>query len=41
VHIEPGADHPFFNNTRPTYNPAAARDAWPRTLAWFKQYLQA
>jgi carboxymethylenebutenolidase len=41
IHIEPNAMHAFFNNTGAAYNPDAARDAWPRTLAWFKQYLQA
>jgi carboxymethylenebutenolidase len=41
VHIEPGAMHAFFNNTGAAYNPAAARDAWPRVLAWFNQYLKA
>ena len=41
VHIEPGAMHSFFNNTGAGYNPAAARDAWPRVLAWFNQYLKA
>lgn len=40
-HIEPGAMHAFFNNTGTAYNPAAARDAWPRALAWFNQYLKA
>lgn len=41
VHIEPGAMHAFFNNTGAAYNPAAARDAWPRALGWFNQYLKA
>jgi carboxymethylenebutenolidase len=40
VHIEPGAMHAFFNNTGQAYNPAAARDAWPRALGWFNQYLK-
>jgi carboxymethylenebutenolidase len=33
--------HSFFNNTGQAYNPAAARDAWPRALAWLNQYLKA
>jgi carboxymethylenebutenolidase len=41
MHIEPGAMHAFFNNTGQAYNPAAARDAWPRVLSWFNQYLKA
>jgi carboxymethylenebutenolidase len=41
IHIEPGAMHAFFNNTGTAYNPAAARDAWPRTIAWFNKYLKA
>ena len=39
VHIEPGAAHAFFRNNGASYNPTAARDAWPRTLAWFAKYL--
>ncbi len=41
IHVEPNAMHAFFNNTSASYNPAAARDAWPRALAWFRQYLRA
>ncbi|HTE86295.1 MAG TPA: dienelactone hydrolase family protein [Dehalococcoidia bacterium] len=41
IHVEPGAMHAFFNNTGQSYNAAAARDAWPRVLAWFNQYLKA
>ncbi|MGE0228503.1 MAG: dienelactone hydrolase family protein [Dehalococcoidia bacterium] len=39
VKIYPGAGHAFFNDTSANYNAAAASDAWPRTLAWFRQYL--
>lgn len=39
VKIYPGAGHAFFNDTGANYNAAAAADAWPRTLAWFRQYL--
>ncbi|BBD73844.1 carboxymethylenebutenolidase [Sulfodiicoccus acidiphilus] len=34
--LYPGAVHAFFNDTRPTYNEAAARDAWERTLRLFR-----
>lgn len=38
--IYPGADHAFFNDTRPSvYNPAAAADAWTRTLELFRETL--
>jgi len=37
----PGAGHAFFNDTRPdVYRPAAAADAWPRTLAFFRRHLR-
>lgn len=40
VHIYTGADHAFFNETRPqVYNTAAAQDAWQRTLGWFRTHL--
>lgn len=39
--IYPGASHAFFNDTRPSYNPEAAADAWERTLAWLRQHLAA
>lgn len=36
-----GADHAFFNDTRPeVYNAAAASDAWDRTLLFLKQNLR-
>jgi carboxymethylenebutenolidase len=39
-HVYEGAQHAFFNDTRPeAYNASAAIDAWPRTLAWFKENL--
>jgi carboxymethylenebutenolidase len=34
--VYPGADHGFLADYRPTYNEAAARDAWARCLGWFK-----
>ena len=40
VHIYPGADHAFFNDTRPeAYDAAAAKTSWDRTLAFLKQHL--
>jgi carboxymethylenebutenolidase len=40
IHIYPGTQHAFFNDTRPNiYDPQAAHDAWERTLRWFRQYL--
>lgn len=37
--IEPDADHAFFNDSGPRYNPTAAADAWQQVQDWFKQYL--
>lgn len=34
--VYPGADHGFLADYRPSYNEAAARDAWARCLQWFK-----
>jgi carboxymethylenebutenolidase len=34
-----GAQHAFFNDTRASYDPDAASDAWTSTLAWFDEYL--
>jgi len=33
------ADHGFFCDARPSYNPAAAAQAWPLTLAFFNVHL--
>ncbi|WP_017300424.1 dienelactone hydrolase family protein [Nodosilinea nodulosa] len=35
----PGADHGFFCDQRPIYNPEAARDAWEQVLQLFKTTL--
>lgn len=35
------AQHSFFNDTRASYNEAAAADAFGRLLEWFRQYLTA
>jgi carboxymethylenebutenolidase len=37
--VMPGADHAFFNDTGPRYNPTAAADAWQRMQAWFATHL--
>ena len=37
--IYPGADHAFFNDTRPNHKPDAAADAWRRTLELFRRNL--
>ncbi|RMH01248.1 MAG: dienelactone hydrolase family protein [Chloroflexi bacterium] len=40
IHVYPGTQHAFFNDTRPhIYNAEAATDAWEKTLAWFGRYL--
>jgi carboxymethylenebutenolidase len=40
IHIYPGAQHAFNNNTNPErYHPEAAKDAWAKTIAFFKEHL--
>jgi carboxymethylenebutenolidase len=39
LRIYPDTGHAFFNDTRPSYRPEAARDAWARTLAFFADTL--
>ncbi|MCA1594580.1 MAG: dienelactone hydrolase family protein [Acidobacteria bacterium] len=40
MHIYPGTDHAFFNDTRPeVYNAEAAADAWRRTNDFFRKHL--
>jgi carboxymethylenebutenolidase len=40
VKIYQGADHAFFNDTRPeVYNAEAAADAWQRTVAFLRKHL--
>lgn len=41
LHIYPNAPHAFFNDTRASYRPEAAIDAWRRTLTFFRQHLGA
>jgi carboxymethylenebutenolidase len=37
--VEPDADHAFFNDSGPRYNPTAAADAWQQTQSWMERYL--
>ncbi len=39
--IYEGAPHAFFNDTRESYRPEAAADAWEQTLAWLQKYLSS
>jgi carboxymethylenebutenolidase len=42
MHIYPDADHAFFNDTRPeVYKADAARDAWQRTINFFRTNLRS
>jgi carboxymethylenebutenolidase len=40
IKIYPGAPHAFFNDTRESYRPEAAKDAWERTLGFYGKYLK-
>ncbi len=41
IHIYSGAQHAFFNDTRPqAFHPEAAEDAWNRALAWLRDHLK-
>ena len=39
IHIYPGAQHAFFNDTSSRYNKEAAELAWERTITFLKQKL--
>ncbi len=39
MHIYPGTQHGFHNNSTPRYDEAAAKLAWDRTIAFFRQHL--
>lgn len=39
LHIYPGANHAFFNDTGQNYNADAAADAFEKTVAWFRRYV--
>lgn len=40
VHMYPGTQHGFLNDTTPRYNEAAARLAFSRTIAFFNEHLR-
>jgi len=40
AHFYPGTQHGFHNDTTPRYDEAAAKLAWSRTLAFFKEQLK-
>ena len=40
LHIYEGVSHAFHNDTGPSYNRAAACDAWARTVAFFNRHLR-
>ena len=39
MHIYPGTQHGFHNNSTPRYHEASAKLAWDRTIAFFKKHL--
>jgi carboxymethylenebutenolidase len=41
MYMYPGTYHGFHNDTTPRYDEAAAKLAWSRTLAFFKEHLKA
>jgi carboxymethylenebutenolidase len=40
MHMYPGTQHGFHNDTTPRYDEGAAKLAWSRTLAFFKEHLK-
>ena len=38
-HMYKGAEHAFFNDTRPVYNKAYAKETWERVLTFCRQHL--
>jgi carboxymethylenebutenolidase len=40
MHMYPGAQHGFNNDTTPRYDAAAAKLAWERTIAFFNEHLR-
>ena len=39
ITVYEGAEHSFFNDTRPAYHEEAAMDSWMKSIEWFDQYL--
>jgi carboxymethylenebutenolidase len=40
IKVYPGAPHAFFNDTKESYRPDAAKDAWIRTVTFFAENLK-
>lgn len=40
MHMYPGTNHAFYNDTTPRYDEAASNLAWSRTLAFLKEHLK-
>ena len=40
VKVYDGAPHSFFNDTKDSYRPEAAKDAWERSLELFRRVLK-
>jgi carboxymethylenebutenolidase len=40
IKVYPGAPHAFFNDTRESYRPEVAKDAWERTVRFFGKQLK-
>jgi carboxymethylenebutenolidase len=40
IHVYPGTQHGFHNDTTPRYDEAAAKLSWQRSLAFFKKHLK-
>jgi carboxymethylenebutenolidase len=40
MHMYPGVNHGFHNDTTPRYDEAAAKLAWERTIAFFNENLK-
>jgi len=39
MHVYPGTQHGFHNNSTPRYNEAAAKLSWDRSIAFFRKHL--
>ena len=39
MHVYPGTQHGFHNNSTPRYHAPSAKLAWERTVAFFKKHL--
>ncbi len=40
IHTYRGAGHAFFNDSKPSFHPEAATDAWRRTLDWLEVHMK-